>query len=162
MVNAQISESPEKSENTESRNLRLRVITPLKTICDIPVSMVIAKTVDGDMGVLYGHESKSALLSDGMLRIFINNKERKEESLMVLGGMITVSKNEVSVMSEIAERPDKLQEFIDKLDTDRATNKVIEQNTDLHTKRIEMAIRKALVRMDVSSYTVLKQHGEEQ
>ena len=146
----------------EGRNLRLRVLTPLKVICDKQVSMIVVRTINGDMGVLYGHDTRSALLSNGILRVFINNKERKDESLIVLGGMITINDNEAVVMSEIAEHPDNLQAFIDKLDADRAANRLAAQSTDLHTRRMETAIRQALVQMDVSAYTILKNHGEYQ
>ena len=144
------------SENkTDSRKLRLKVLTPMRVVCDREVDMIIARTVDGDMGVLYGHESRSVLLSDGALRIFTADQERKEELLMVLGGILTINGNDAVILSDIAESPDKMQEYIDRMRAERADNKVKEQTTELTTQRMELAIRQALVHMDVSAYPML-------
>ena len=139
---------------TESRKVRLRVMTPLRVVYDEPVEMVVARTKEGDMGILYEHDTRSALLGDGILRIFKDGRQN-EEVLTVLGGIVTVKDNEVAVMSEIAEYPDKMQELLDKYEAERAASEVADQTADLYTKRMEMAIRQALIRMG-GAYPVMK------
>jgi F-type H+-transporting ATPase subunit epsilon len=139
----------------ESKKVRLRVLTPLRVVYNKPVEMVIARTSEGDMGVLYGHDTRSALLGDGVLRIFEEGRQN-EEILMVLGGILSVENNDVAIISEIAEHPDKMQEFLHKLEEERKTSELVEQTTDLYTKRMEVAIRQALVHMDVSAYPMVK------
>lgn len=146
---------------TENKTIRLRVLTPMRVVYDKEVDMVIARTVDGDMGVLYGHESRSALLVDGVLRIFASGEERKEELLMVLGGIFTINGNDAVILSDIAEPPDKMQEHIDKMKAERADNKLREQSTELNTQRMELAIRQILVHMDVSTYPILNKNSEQ-
>ena len=135
------------SPNEDGRRFRLKVLTPMQVVYDKPVDMVVARTSDGDMGVLHNHDTRSALLGDGVLRIF-EDKRREEELLMVLGGIFTVRGNEVTVLSEIAERPERMQEFLQELEAQRVASEIVEQETELYTKRVEMALRRALVYMD--------------
>ena len=137
------------------KKVRLRVLTPLRVVYDKLVEMVIARTSEGDIGVLYGHDTRSALMGDGVLRIFEEGRD-KDEMLMILGGILTVDNNEVSIMSEVAEKPDQIQAFLDKQAQERTESEADEQTADLYTKRMELAIRNALVQLDVSAYTVLK------
>jgi len=161
------TETPE----TEKRKIRLKVLTPGGVICDKPVNMIIARTVDGDIGILYGHDTRTALLDYGILQIFDDDNDnsdnsgqnpKSEEILMVLGGILTVQDNEAVIISDIAEHPDKLQEFINNLQAERSAHKIEEQTTDLAMRRMEFAIRRALVHMDVSAYSILQGHGEQE
>ena len=142
-------------EREAERKFRLRVITPLNVAYDKLIEMVITRTSEGDMGVMYNHDMRSALLGDGVLRIFEDGR-RDEELLMVLGGVLTVNNNDVTVLSEIAEHPEKIQEYLIKQAEERKASEIVDQLTDLHTKRMETAIRQALVHMDVSTYPIIK------
>lgn len=146
---------------TETRQIHLKVMTPVCVVFDKHVDFVIMRSKEGDMGILYGHEPYSALLDYGTLRIIPNNKNKEEELLMVLGGIVIIQDNEVVVLSEMAEHPDKMQEAINKLKEERAANKLKEEAADLDMHRAEMAIRRALVHMDVSAYSIIKDHGEQ-
>lgn len=153
-------------QGTEKKKIRLKVLTPTRVVYDKPVNMIIARTVDGDIGILYGHDPRTALLDYGILQIFNdkddNTDRREEEILMVLGGILTVKNNEAVILSDIAEHPDKLQEFINKLQEERSAHKIEEQTTDLAMRRMEFAIRHALVHMDVSAYSILQGRGEQE
>ena len=157
----------ENKPDGKAKTIRLRVLTPVRAVYDRDVNMVIARTVDGDMGILYGHESRSALLADGVLRIFPvdtvdTNESKKEELLLILGGILTVNENTAVVLSDIAEYPDKMQERIDKARAEKEENKIIEQTAELITQRMELAIRQALVHMDVSAYPILNRKTEQE
>jgi F-type H+-transporting ATPase subunit epsilon len=134
-----------KSENVmiEARKFRLKVLTPLSVAYDKHIEMVIAKTSEGDMGVMYNHDMRSALLGDGVLRIYEDVK-REEELLVVLGGVFTVDNNDVSVLSEIAGHPDEIQEELAKLEQAIADRAIADQATELYMKRMELAVMKAL------------------
>jgi F-type H+-transporting ATPase subunit epsilon len=137
----------ENSENTNTKTIRLRILTPMRVVYDKQVNMFIARTVNGDIGILYGHESRSAVLDDWAVRIFSDGHERNrgEELLMVLGGTLTVRDNTATILSDIAEYPDKMRTLIDKMNAERAESKIIEQSSELTSQRMELAIRRALV-----------------
>jgi len=136
-------------ENTEAntKTIRLRILTPMRVVFDKQVNMFIARTVDGDIGVLYGHEPRSAVLTDWAVRIFSDGHERNrgEELLMVLGGMLTMRDNNAVIISDMAEYPDKMRELINKMRAERDESKIVEQSSDLTSQRMELALRRALI-----------------
>ena len=116
------TEIAETAEN--GKTIRLRVLTPMRVAYDKQVSMFVARTVDGDMGVLFGHEPRSAVLADWALRIFPDAQNRGEELLMVLGGILTVKDNTAVIVSDMAEYPDKMRELIEKMKAEREESKL--------------------------------------
>ena len=146
------------------KTFHLKIVTPSRVVYDDRVNMFIARTIGGDMGVLYGHESSSALLSEWSLRIFKDGKDgqgRSEELLMVLGGMLTIKNNEAVVVSDIAEYPDKMREYIEQLKAEKEESKVRNQTSDLAVQRMEIAIRQVLVTKEGSAYPVINKGGEQ-
>ena len=142
--------------NSLERKLHLRVLTPMRAAYDGPVDLLIARTTDGDLGVMYGHEPCSALLDDGILRIFPDKREQEQELLMVLGGILTVQGNEAVITSDVVEHPDRLQDYLDKLTEEREENVRKEQIADLQSHRLERAIRQALVHVEVNPYNAIR------
>lgn len=140
------------------KRLRLTVLTPNRTVFDQNVDFVILRTAQGDMGILPGHEACSVLLGYGLLRAFEGKKQT--DVLAVLEGFATVEDNRVVVLSTVAERPDKLEATMTKMEKERAENKLHEQAADLEVHRAEMALRRSLVHMDISSYSITKGHDE--
>lgn len=151
--------------NTTNKKIQLKVITPLRTVYEKAVDSVIVRSVCGDMGILYGHEPYSALLDYGMMRIFNSAGDKSptelEDVLMVMGGIVTVSDNTVIVLSNMAEHPDKLQEVIDKLSAERSATRQTEQRANLDIHRAETVLRRSMVHMDVSTYSIIKGHDEQ-
>jgi F-type H+-transporting ATPase subunit epsilon len=144
----------------EKNKILLKILTPSRVVYNKPVDMFIVRTDTGDMGVLYGHEPYSAMLDYGAVRVYQDGQEQKEELLMILGGNITIKDNEAVIMSDMAEPPEKIQESIQKLVEERAAHKIQEQDTHVNIRQMELAIRRALVNMDISAYSILKEHSD--
>jgi F-type H+-transporting ATPase subunit epsilon len=68
-------------------------------------SMVIARTVDGDIGVLPGHSPVLALLSGGEVTVRTNDGDVRAA---VHGGFLSVADDRVSVLAEVAELADEI------------------------------------------------------
>jgi len=143
------------ADKKEETKVHLRVLTPQQVVYDEPVDMVVLRTVDGDIGIMQGHEPCSALLHDWPLRIVTNESEH-EDLLMILGGILTVRDDVAVVSSDMAVHPDKLQGYIDDMQDERRHNMLKERQEDLYTQRMETAIRNALVQLDVSAYSLIK------
>ena len=82
--------------------LRVGVVSPERELWSGEADMVIAKTVDGEIGIMPGHAPVLGVLVDGgVLRV----KRDGEDDLVaaVHGGFISVAFNEVSVLAEAAE-----------------------------------------------------------
>jgi F-type H+-transporting ATPase subunit epsilon len=81
--------------------LRIGVVTPEREIWSGDADMVIAKTVDGEIGIMPEHAPVIGILVEGgVLRV-----KRDEGDLIaaVHGGFISVADNDVSVLAEQAE-----------------------------------------------------------
>ena len=62
---------------------------------------VVAKTPEGEIGILPGHEPVLSLLVDGVVRI--ETTDGTKVSVAVHGGFFAVDSNEVKVLAESAE-----------------------------------------------------------
>ncbi|WP_169950296.1 F0F1 ATP synthase subunit epsilon [Microbispora sp. H11081] len=81
--------------------LRVGVVSPEREIWTGEADMVIAKTVDGEIGIMPNHAPVlGVLVEGGVLRV-----KRDEGDLVaaVHGGFISVADNDVSILAEEAE-----------------------------------------------------------
>jgi F-type H+-transporting ATPase subunit epsilon len=82
--------------------LRVGFVSPEREIWSGEADMVIAKTVDGEIGIMPGHAPVlGVLVEGGVLRV----KRDGEGDLVaaVHGGFLSVADNDVSVLAEAAE-----------------------------------------------------------
>jgi F-type H+-transporting ATPase subunit epsilon len=67
-----------------------------------PAQMVVARTVDGDIGVMPGHAPLLAQLREGFAARIIE-PNGTVQAVAVHGGFLSVTKNGVSILAEDAE-----------------------------------------------------------
>lgn len=135
------------------RKLRLRVLTPYGSLCDREVDYVIFRSTEGDAGIQIGHEPFTAVLNEGLLVYRVN---AEVHALVVLGGVASVLDDEVSVVSEIAEHPDRIERLINDLALEKAALAEEEKKGSMDIQVMELGLRRALVRIDVSAYSIIK------
>ncbi|MBT2232863.1 F0F1 ATP synthase subunit epsilon [Nonomuraea sp. NEAU-A123] len=82
--------------------LRVGVVSPEREIWSGEADMVIAKTVDGEIGIMPQHAPVlGVLVEGGVLRV---KREGKGDLVAAVhGGFISVADDEVSVLAEVAE-----------------------------------------------------------
>ena len=133
----------------------LKLVTPTRALYESECDMAILRSVEGEFGVLPGHESFTTILSPGKLRVF---NEEKEDLVAVLGGFVVIDDNKVTILSDQAELPEEIDLERAQAARERAENRLKGTATadDVNLKRAELALRRALVRIDISSYTLLK------
>jgi len=141
------------------KKLTLRVLTPGRTLLDEPADMVVLRTVNGDKGILVGHERCVLMLGSGLMRIRIGDVWG--EPYIVDGGYATVEQDAVTVMSVIAERVDRIDALMEELEQQRLRRKSDSEKWEHEIKRTEMAIRRVLVEQESHAYSVLKGRGDE-
>jgi len=78
----------------------VEVVSADKVVWSGRSSNVVAKTTDGDIGILPGHAPVLAVLQPSAVVIFTEDNQR--EIIAVDGGFISVSQGRVSVLSEYA------------------------------------------------------------
>jgi F-type H+-transporting ATPase subunit epsilon len=97
----------------DKASLRVTVVAVDRSVWAGEATSVVVKTVEGDMGILPGHEPVLALLKDGVVRI--ETADGGAVRVAVSGGFFAVDSNRVSVLAERA----KLASEVDVEDTKR-------------------------------------------
>lgn len=89
-------------------DLNLELITPDGILLEEPVSQVVAVTEIGEVGILPNHADLKSKLKSAPLRY--KNKSGKEQYIAVLGGILEVTKNKVTVITDFAEKSSEINE----------------------------------------------------
>ncbi|NBR93774.1 MAG: F0F1 ATP synthase subunit epsilon [Actinobacteria bacterium] len=78
--------------------LRVEVVTPEKKIFSGEASMVQARTLAGDLGILPGHISLLGVLVDG--EVVVKETNGQSTTFTINGGFLSVNKDRVSILGE--------------------------------------------------------------
>ena len=85
--------------------IQLEVVTPERRVLADPVDMVTVPGLGGELGILPGHTPLISQLQTGVLTYV---QDGKSSQLHVSGGFVEVRDDHVSVLAEVAERPDEI------------------------------------------------------
>ncbi|MCL2030471.1 MAG: ATP synthase F1 subunit epsilon [Oscillospiraceae bacterium] len=136
----------------ETKQVRLRIITPEEIKVDERAAMIIMRCTTGDMGILPGHEARSAVLDYGVLRILNPDGERR---IAVFGGLAEVRDDVVTVLANAAEWPEDIDRARAEADRELAERRLQETQDDLEVRSNQAVLRRSLVQIEVSSYPLL-------
>lgn len=92
--------------------LKLEIVTPEKMFFEGEVDMVIARTTNGDVGILKDHEPLVSALSIGAVKII---NDSKTSYVAISNGFIFVQDKLTSLITDTAE-------WADEIDLERAKN----------------------------------------
>ena|SRR2546423_15097872 len=85
--------------------LQLEIVTPERRVISESVDMVTVPGLNGELGILPGHTQLISQLRTGVLTYTQAGATYK---LHVSGGFVEVSDDRVSVLAEVAERPEEI------------------------------------------------------
>ena len=88
-----------------AEKIQLEVVTPERRVLAEPVDMVTVPGLGGELGILPGHTPLISQLQTGVLTYA---QDGKNFQLHVSGGFVEVREDHVSVLAEVAERPDEI------------------------------------------------------
>lgn len=88
--------------DTATEPLHVELVAADRTVWSGSAAMVIARTVEGDVGVLRDHAPMLSLLTEAVIEIQVANTNDVVVAA-VDGGFISVANNRVSVLSEHVE-----------------------------------------------------------
>ena len=112
-------------------------------------SMVIAKTADGDVGILHGHQPVLSVLkpSVAVIRTVQDGAPGPTLRVALHGGFIAVDENKVSLLGEAAE-------LADEIDVPRAEAALARAQAGEYGEDSEAAAVRAEVRLRAAGRTV--------
>ncbi|MBB4914549.1 F0F1 ATP synthase subunit epsilon [Streptosporangium saharense] len=83
--------------------LRVGVVSPEREIWSGEADMVIAKTIDGEIGIMPKHAPVLGVLVEGGVLTVKRGGGEPDLVAAVHGGFLSVADNEVSILAELAE-----------------------------------------------------------
>lgn len=127
--------------------LRLVIVTPDKIEFDDDVNMVVAPGLEGELGILPGHEQLITQLRTGVLRVY-----RGDEKLVlaVSDGYMEVARDRVVILAEAAELPEEIDVERALAAQRRAQERLAIHSHDTNIVRAQAALRRAMVRLQVA------------
>jgi F-type H+-transporting ATPase subunit epsilon len=129
--------------------LQLEVVTPERRVLDEPVEMVTIPGFGGELGILPGHTPLISRLQTGVLSY---TKGGRTLQLHVSGGFVEVNDDRVSVLADIAERPEEIDAARARLARERV-EKSLSNWTGLEEdfEKASVKLERSLVRLQLAA-----------
>lgn len=127
-------------------NFQLQIITPDRIFYEGEASMVEFTSVDGEMGVYKHHIPLTTVLAPGVVTITEDNGKKEAA---VHAGFVQILGEKVTFLAEVAEWPDEIDVTRAQEAKARAEERLRNHSAEVDVARAEMALRRALVRLDV-------------
>ncbi len=125
----------------------LEIITPDRVFWKGQASMLELNTSEGQVGIYKRHIPMTMILAPGIMTIHLEG-ENKEAA--VHAGFIEILPDKISVMAEIAEWPEEIDENRAKEAELRAERRLQAHDPRIDTSRAEVALKKAMVRQQLA------------
>ena len=129
------------------KTVQVNIVTPDGPVYDSEVTMVVAKTVSGEIGVLAGHIPMVAPLAIGAVKL--KKADGSQEVAAVNGGFIEVRPEKISILAPAAEVAASIDLARAKQALARAEGRIQAKSDDIDFKRAELALKRALNRINV-------------
>ncbi|MDF2635302.1 MAG: synthase epsilon chain [Pelosinus sp.] len=130
-----------------AKTIRLDIVTPERMAYSAEVSMVIARTTAGDIGILPGHAALIAALAIWPLRVIT---EGEEMQISMCGGFIEVQPEKITILANCAELAEEID--VERATTAKARAERRLQASDSDIARAEVALKRAIVRLKVAEH----------
>jgi F-type H+-transporting ATPase subunit epsilon len=128
--------------------LNLEVITPEKLALSEEVDEVVAPGLNGELGILPDHTPLISQLKTGVLTYRQGAQSRQ---MHVSGGFIEVTPDSVSVLSDVAEKPEEIDVERAQRARERAESRLSARGEDIDFSRAELKLQRAMIRIQLGS-----------
>jgi len=129
------------------KTVQVNIVTPDGPVYDAEVTMVIAKTVSGDIGILAGHIPMVAPLAISALKL--NKADGSTEVAAVSGGFIEVRPDKITILAPSAEVASTIDIARAKEAKTRAEQRIQSKQDNIDFNRAELALKRAINRINV-------------
>lgn len=126
----------------------LEIVTPDRKVFEEEVKMVVAKGVEGELGILPNHIPFVTALKIGPLIARTDSGDRK---IAVNGGFMEVRKDKVVILADSAELPEMIDVGRAQSAKERAEQRLKQQRQDeIDFRRAQLALQRAMNRLDLA------------
>jgi F-type H+-transporting ATPase subunit epsilon len=130
--------------------LRLDIITPERNVLSETVDSVSVPGLGGELGILPGHTPLISQLKTGVLAYAQGGAAPKR--LLVSGGFVEVRDDRVSVLADVAERPEEIDAARARLAREHAEKTLVAfTGTEEDFERARAELERSMVRLQLST-----------
>ena len=134
-----------------AEQLQLDVVTPERRVLSEQVNSVTVPGRGGEMGILPGHAPLISELQTGVLSY---NEDGTTFQLHVSGGFIEVNDDHVSVLAEIAERPEEIDAARARMVREQTEKQLSSwSGTEEDFERARAKLERSMVRLQLAGST---------
>lgn len=132
-----------------SKIMTLDVLTPERTVCCVEAEFVLARAVDGEVGIMWNHAPLVVALDVAPLRYRLDGVEHEIASC---GGFMEVKDNKISIITPCAETETEIDIRRAAAAKERAEKRLSDATPDIDVQRAEMALRRAMMRLKIAEH----------
>ncbi|AOA01242.1 MAG: F0F1 ATP synthase subunit epsilon [Carnobacterium sp.] len=135
--------------------LRVNIVTPNGLVYDHNANMVVAKTLDGEIGILPQHAPIIVPLQINEVRVKRTDNPEHEDAVAVNGGVMEVRDNICTIIADSAERERDIDLSRAERAKERAEKRIEEAKEHEDRDEIDratVALHKAINRISVSRH----------
>lgn len=78
--------------------IKVQIITPEKTGLSLSCSMIVLPAIEGEIGIMYGHQELITYLKSGLIKIF--DSEENIQAYFIQSGSLNVVHDKVTILTE--------------------------------------------------------------
>ena len=130
----------------ENRIFKVKIICPDRVFYEGEAEMIEFTASEGDIGVYKNHIPMTTAIKPGIVKI---TDYKGGKTAAVHAGFAEILGDQVTILAEIAEWPDEIDVNRAQKAKERAEERLANKTADIDVARAEIALRKALVRLDL-------------
>ena len=127
--------------------MQVDIVTPDRKVFSEQAEMVIARTTEGEIGVLPNHSPLAAMLQISAVRI---KQDGREVTAAISGGFMEVKPESVTILAELPNFRRKLTSNARKRPKSGPKKRLREKQENIDFHRAELALNRALNRLEVA------------
>lgn len=127
------------------KTFHLKVITPNTIVLDEDVEQIIARSVDGEIGILADHIPLMTPLTAAPFRYWKNGEVNVAA---VLGGMMEVSKDGVTIISDHAALAEDIDTVIAEREKELTEARLAQKKDKVDVQKAELELTRLLVMLE--------------
>ncbi|MFW5789843.1 MAG: F0F1 ATP synthase subunit epsilon [Bacillota bacterium] len=127
--------------------VQLDITTPRRVVYSNEVDMLIARAIDGNIGIMPGHTPLVTALENSVIRV---KNDGKEIPIPISDGFLEVKPDKINLIVRTAELPEEIDLQRAKKAKERAERRLREEQSKLEQARAEAALDRAISRINAA------------
>jgi F-type H+-transporting ATPase subunit epsilon len=130
-------------------SIKVEIVTPEKLLYSGEVEMITLPGTNGQMGILRGHAPLLSTLDIGEI---VLHKREGNDYLAVSGGVVEVRPDKVTILADVAEAGEEIDEERARMALERAQRILAENPPPQQVPEIMASLRRSSLRLKVARH----------